>query len=67
MGISTYTLYNWKRRFEDRGPEGLMDEAVNERKSSSRHQARIGIGDGLRRVVEADVDDRGRLSRRRGS
>jgi transposase InsO family protein len=34
VGVSTYTLYNWKRRFEDRGPEGLMDQARGGRRGS---------------------------------
>jgi transposase InsO family protein len=34
VGVSSYTLYNWKRRFEDRGPEGLMDQVRGARRGS---------------------------------
>ena len=26
VGLSKHTLYTWKRRFEERGPEGLLDQ-----------------------------------------
>ena len=34
VGVSTYTLYKWKRQFEEHGPEGLMDRPRSARRGS---------------------------------
>jgi transposase InsO family protein len=35
VGVATHTLYEWKRRFEERGPEGLRDR-MGARRTGSR-------------------------------
>jgi transposase InsO family protein len=34
VGVSTHTLYSWKKRFEEEGPAGLMDRPRGGRKGS---------------------------------
>jgi transposase InsO family protein len=34
VGVSKHTLYKWKRLFEERGPEGLMDQRQGSRRGS---------------------------------
>jgi transposase-like protein len=41
VGISKHTLYNWKRRFEQEGPAGLMDRPRGGRTASPTTVARV--------------------------
>jgi transposase InsO family protein len=34
VGLSTHTLYGWRKRFRDRGPEGLLDRPRGSRRGS---------------------------------
>ena len=36
VGLCSHTLYEWKRRFEKEGPEGLMDRSSREKEPVSR-------------------------------